>query len=1142
MMNPSRTRKPLVGTVRVNAAHPITRGMRVCYLLNEMGGPCRDLLERGAEGVVGVGSTPTWNVSPSGPGVDLSNGNYTELSAKPAPWNLPPPFTILVWWEWLTGVSSVYGGPFDNRINGQPGFSMPSAVGVDYAYTPHLIVWDGSGEASNWSATQAGGYPPPFSHQWVWTYDGSTTPVLYASGVAQPVAAGGGGWGTPWGVVIGRAYTQTSIGQVKLVIAWDRVLSQGEARTLAQSPYCFLSQRSQRRYSVTTAVPGVLSGWRSPIGFWLGGFSAVAVVTPASGTAAIQLADTTLAAQGVVGAAPAVGAAAVTLANVTLAAQGVVLPVITGTANITLGGVTLGGSGQTGTCVSSTFAGSENPLSEGGVWTTDATAGAIKKVGGFATTVTLETTHGIAYYSGRTWANDQSSTIVRGNPDSYTDVAVGVRMSGAPNTVGYVLYGAEGVEYALQKLFSNFGGASVLATYAVAPSSTDVVKLTVVGNTLTPEINGVPFTPYVDTDSPYTSGAPGFTVFSNVADATAVASWEGCDVGAAGPVGTAAITLGATTLVAQGSAPITGTANITLGAVTLAAQGSTPVTGTAARTLGNVTLVAQGSAPSTGTAAIQLGAVTLVAQGVVLPVITGTANITLGAVTLVAQGSASATGTASITLGATTLAAQGSAPITGIAARTLGNVTLVAQGVVLPVITGTANITLGGVTLASQGAAAVTGSAAITLGATTLAAQGSAPATGTAAITLGAVTLAAQGSTPVTGTAALTLGAVTLIGQGVIGTPVIGMAALTLGNVTLAAQGSALATGTANITLGAVTLAAQGSAPSTGTAAITLGAITLAAQGTTPITGTAAITLGAVTLVAQGVVGAAPAIGTAAIILGAVALAAQGSVLATGIASITLGAVTLVAQGSAPVTGTGNITLGAVTLVAQGIVGAAPVVGTAAITLGATTLAAQGSAPSTGTASIQLGAVTLVAQGAVAAPGTGTANITLGDVTLSAQGTVSVTGTASILLGDTTLLAEGTALIRGTASITLGAITLEAHEAEPLSGAASITLGPITLAAQGIASAIEVVAPSSILITVQFGELVLNTEIHLGSIVCLVQVGAIDVVPNAHLLDPSEIIISRPQGGLIEAKSGGGQAPWAPIISHPSDPVISRRR
>lgn len=99
--------------------------------------------------------------------------------------------------------------------------------------------------------------------------------------------------------------------------------------------------------------------------------------------------------------------------------------------------------------------------------------------------------------------------------------------------------------------------------------------------------------------------------------------------------GSAAITLGALVLTAEGQILVQGEADVTLGALIAAGEGTVPVLGQSGVVLGALTLQADGSVVFTdvaGQAAITFGTLTTTADGAVL--VQGAADITLGALTL----------------------------------------------------------------------------------------------------------------------------------------------------------------------------------------------------------------------------------------------------------------------------------------------------------------------------------------------------------------------------------------------------------------------------------------------------------------------------------------------------------------------------
>jgi hypothetical protein len=159
-----------------------------------------------------------------------------------------------------------------------------------------------------------------------------------------------------------------------------------------------------------------------------------------------------------------------------------------------------------------------------------------------------------------------------------------------------------------------------------------------------------------------------------------IVPFGGAGGGAAASDGTLAVTLGATTLSATGTAATApasaGALAVTLGATTVAASGTASAAasaaGTLAVTLGAITVSATGTAgtaaASAGTLTVTLGSVTLAATGIAGTVdgAVGSLSVTLGAVTLAGAGVASTPGTSSgtlaVALGATTLTASATSP------------------------------------------------------------------------------------------------------------------------------------------------------------------------------------------------------------------------------------------------------------------------------------------------------------------------------------------------------------------------------------------------------------------------------------------------------------------------------------------------
>lgn len=225
--------KPPLGA-RINWSHPLTNRMRVLYLANEGAGPIRDVADRGASGQLG---SSTWTHTRHGLGVTI--GSAIDVSASILPWNLPPPFSIEVWWDWQSGNKAAYGGPVQNRVASQPGFQIVSNSATT-ELIPILVIWSGAAETASFATTDT--FARPFSRRFLWTWDG-TTIHLYVDGVEyDSTASGGSGWANANpSIGLGASYAQMA-GTLLTVTTWSRIVSLGEARQLCVAPYAFLAQ------------------------------------------------------------------------------------------------------------------------------------------------------------------------------------------------------------------------------------------------------------------------------------------------------------------------------------------------------------------------------------------------------------------------------------------------------------------------------------------------------------------------------------------------------------------------------------------------------------------------------------------------------------------------------------------------------------------------------------------------------------------------------------------------------------------------------------------------------------------------------------------------------------------------------------
>jgi hypothetical protein len=338
-----------------------------------------------------------------------------------------------------------------------------------------------------------------------------------------------------------------------------------------------------------------------------------------------------------------------------------------------------------------------------------------------------------------------------------------------------------------------------------------------------------------------------------------------------------------------------GTTTATLGALTVVSEGTVSsadaATGTLDQTLGSLTATSAGTVSVEGSATPTLGTLTSTATGAVS--VDGTSSPTLDALTLSAAGGVAVAGTSAVTLDALTASSAGVVPVTGALSATLGALTVTSEGGTG--LTGSVAATLGALTASAAGAVQVAGTlAAGTLDALTVSAVGVVPLTGTLSTTLDALAASSTGTVPLTGSTSQTLGALTVSATGAVGEPpVVGELARTLGALTVTSAGTVVVEGAAAPTLDALTVVASGEVAVGGTLSQTLGAVVLAAAGTLPITGTSARTLGALTSSSAGTVAWPGATGTLARTLGPLTLVAAATTVTSfpGTATATHGIV-----------------------------------------------------------------------------------------------------------------------------------------------------------------------------------------------------------------------------------------------------------
>lgn len=190
-----------------------------------------------------------------------------------------------------------------------------------------------------------------------------------------------------------------------------------------------------------------------------------------------------------------------------------------------------------GGSVSSTFGGTESPLSEGGVWTSPfGSTGQQNKFSGFVTgsgsslvAARYNTTGG----GGATIGDDQYSEIEIETPASIYAIALARLQSGACS--GYAAQNDLLVQWNLRRydnVQADGAGQTSLADYSGTPAQNDLVRVACVGSSISAYVNGS--LKGSVTDSTYTSGQPGIGSYDIVGNAAAIDSWIADVIAASG--------------------------------------------------------------------------------------------------------------------------------------------------------------------------------------------------------------------------------------------------------------------------------------------------------------------------------------------------------------------------------------------------------------------------------------------------------------------------------------------------------------------------------------------------------------------------------------------------------------------------------
>ncbi len=137
-------------------------------------------------------------------------------------------FTVAYWWNPAGLVA--WAGPIGNRLAGKNGFQIVNDTASLVAYTPHLVIWNGTSETAQFKASPISSLPFSDYVYVVWTYDG-TSAQLYANGIPQATTSSAITSYGPTGVFLGRGFGYTN-GPIDDVRIYSRALSVAEVAAL----------------------------------------------------------------------------------------------------------------------------------------------------------------------------------------------------------------------------------------------------------------------------------------------------------------------------------------------------------------------------------------------------------------------------------------------------------------------------------------------------------------------------------------------------------------------------------------------------------------------------------------------------------------------------------------------------------------------------------------------------------------------------------------------------------------------------------------------------------------------------------------------------------------------------------------------
>lgn len=238
--------KPAFGSVEVNRAHPLSRALLFCALLNEGGGPPLELV--GKQWATNSATPPAWVIGALGPGLKDTSENsaiWVDLNLSIAPQNTYSLFALskIITADAGTvntviddddgGANRKYQLRMSNTVSAQAEFVFFDTVPNPYNATGATILTPGKDYAIGATLTTA------------------KVGTVYLNGVKDASVTGANTMATPTNTARLLSFKGGTFGPntlIYVVYGWNRELSASEMLWISKEPYVFLLRVPAVRY------------------------------------------------------------------------------------------------------------------------------------------------------------------------------------------------------------------------------------------------------------------------------------------------------------------------------------------------------------------------------------------------------------------------------------------------------------------------------------------------------------------------------------------------------------------------------------------------------------------------------------------------------------------------------------------------------------------------------------------------------------------------------------------------------------------------------------------------------------------------------------------------------------------------------